>query len=229
MKSRLFVSLSIFFISFNSNAQVQFALFGGAQATTAHYLVRDIKQPTRFKYGTMGGVAVKVEFDNQLYFFPSIFYSLKGYKVILNDSAFPPSEFAMNNNLWVHTVEVAPLLHFDFNKKISHLFVRFGPSVDYGYYGHEIFDAESPSGTKEHVYRRMVFAFTEYGHFTAQANLHFGYETGKGLMAFAYYQHGFGSMNNHDGGPKIFHRIIGLSLGWLFGHNPLVVDKKPIN
>ena len=119
------------------------------------------------------------------------------------------------------------MFHIDFNKKISHLFVRFGPSVDYAYYGHERFDSGT-SGNEGIVYRRMVFAFTEYGHFTAQANLHFGYETGKGLMAFAYYQHGIGSMNNHDGGPKIFHRIVGLSVGWLFGHNPLMTDKKPI-
>ena len=74
----------------------------------------------------------------------------------------------------------------------------------------------------------MRFAFTEYGRFTAQANLHFGYETGKGLMVFAFYQHGFGSMNNHDGGPKIFHRVIGISAGWLFGRNPLVMDTRPI-
>lgn len=226
MNARFCIILCIIFLSFKSDAQVQFALFGGIQATSARYEVRDIKQPTKFKFGTMGGVAAKVEFDNQLYFFPSIFYSLKGYKVTLNDPAFPPTEFAKNNNLWVHTIEVAPLLHYDFNKKPAHLFVRFGPSVDYGYYGHEIFDTVGASGEKGHVYRQMVFAFTEYGHFTAQANLHFGYETGKGLMMFAFYQRGFGSMNNHDGGPKIFHRILGLSVGWLFGKNPLTATTK---
>jgi hypothetical protein len=228
MNSRFFTSLVILFLSFNSQAQVQFAVFSGVQATSARYLVRDIKQPTQFKYGTMGGVAAKVEFDNQLYFFPSVFYSLKGYKVTLKDAAFPPTEYAINNNLWVHTVEVAPLFHFALNKKLAQLFVRFGPSVDYGYFGREIFDAENSSGVKEHVYRPMKFAFTEYGRFTAQANLHLGYETGKGLMAFAYYQRGFGSMNNHDGGPKIFHRILGVSIGWLFGDNPLVKDTKPV-
>jgi hypothetical protein len=227
MNSKLLVFFTVILLSAKTNAQVQWAVFGGAQATSALYKVKDIKQPTQFKYGTMGGVAVKVEFDNQLYFFPSIFYTLKGYKVTLNDSAFPPSELATNNELWVHTVEVAPLLHFDFNKKTAHFFVRFGPSVDYGYYGNEIFDTLSRFGNGGHVYRRMKFDFTEYGHFTAQANLHFGYETGKGLMAFAFYQHGFGSMNNHDGGPKIFHRVLGVSVGWLFGQNPLVRNTKP--
>jgi hypothetical protein len=228
MNSRLFILLAAIFLSTNTNAQVQFAVFAGGQATSAHYKVMDVKQPTKYKFGTMGGVAVKVEFDNQLYFFPAIFYSLKGYRVQLKNPAFPPTEFATDNDVIVHTVEVAPLFHFDFNKNASHFFARFGPSVDYGYYGTEIFHTEDASGQRGRVYRRMVFDFTEYGHFTAQANLHFGYETGKGLMAFAYYQHGFGSMNNHDGGPKIFHRVLGLSVGWLFGRNPLVMDTKPI-
>lgn len=175
----------------------------------------------------MGGVAVKVEFDNQLYFYPAIYYSLKGYKVTLNNPAFPPSELAKSADITVHTIEAAPLFHIDFNKKISHFFVRFGPSVDYAFHGRESIDTVSVSGTRATVYRPMVFAFTEYGRFTAQANLHFGYETGKGLMLFAFYERGFGSMNNHDGGPKIFHRILGISAGWLFGHNPLVMDTRP--
>jgi len=229
MNSRLFIFIVCISLSISSTAQVQFALFAGGQATSARYNVTEIKQPTKYKFGTMGGVAVKVEFDNQLYFFPSVFYSLKGYHVQLNNPAFPPTEFATSNDVIVHTVEVAPLLHYDFNKKLSHFFVRFGPSVDYGYYGSETFNTEDVSGKRSRIYRRMVFDFTEYGHFTAQANLHFGYETGKGLMMFAYYQRGFGSMNNHDGGPKIFHRILGLSVGWLFGHNPLVKNTKPIN
>jgi len=226
MNSRLFIILVIVFLSTKVNAQVQFACFAGGQATSAHYKVKDNKQPSQFKFGPMGGVAVKVEFDNQLYFFPSVFYSLKGYKVTLNDPAFPPTEFAKNNNVTVHTIEAAPLFHIDFNKQLSHLFVRFGPSVDFAFSGRERFDTLNAFGMTGSVDRPMVFAFTEYGHFTAQANLHFGYETGKGLMAFAFYQHGFGSMNNHDGGPKIFHRIVGLSIGWLFGRNPLVKDTK---
>lgn len=224
MNSRLFVSVGIMLLSLQTSAQVQFAIFAGGQMTSARYTVNEIKQPTKFKPGTMGGVAAKVEFDNQLYFFPAVYYCLKGYKVTLNNPAFPPSEEATSNDATIHTIEFAPLLHYDFNRKLSHLFVRFGPSVDYAYYGTENVGTTSPSGQEWTVYRPMVFAFTEYGRFTAQAHLHFGYETGKGLMAFAFYDHGFGSMNNHDGGPKIFHRIVGLSVGWLFGNNPLVKD-----
>jgi hypothetical protein len=224
--TKAFVVLCILFFSFQANAQVQFACFAGGQATSARYLVNGIKQPNRYKPGTMAGVAAKVEFDNQFYFYPSVYYMLKGYKVILNNPAFPPSELATGVDVTVHTIEVAPLFQIDFNKKIAHLFVRFGASVDFAYYGKESVDTMSASGVKGKVYRPMVFAFTEYGRFTAQANLHFGYETGKGLMLFAFYERGFGSMNNHDDGPKIFHRIIGLSVGWLFGKNPIAGDAK---
>jgi hypothetical protein len=221
INTKVLVILCFLFFSFGANAQVQFACFAGGQATSARYLVNGIKQPNKYKPGTMAGVAAKVEFDNQLYFFPSVFYMLKGYKVTLNNPAFPPSELAKSVDATIHTIEVAPLFQIDFNKKISHLFVRFGPSIDVAFHGTQSIDTSHISGVRQTIYRPMVFAFTEYGRFTAQANLHFGYETGKGLMLFAFYERGFGSMNNHDGGPKIFHRIIGLSAGWLFGKNPL--------
>lgn len=224
--TKALVIFCILLLSFQANAQVQFACFAGAQTTSARYLVKDIKQPNKYKPGTMAGVAAKVEFDNQLYFFPSVYYMLKGYKVTLNNPAFPPSELAKSVDATIHTIEVAPLFQIDFNKKISHFFVRFGTSVDYAFHGTQSIDTSHIAGVRQTVYRPMVFAFTEYGRFTAQGNLHFGYETGKGLMAFAFYERGFGSMNNHDGGPQIFHRIIGLSVGWLFGENPLAGETK---
>jgi hypothetical protein len=230
MNSKLLISLVIIAMSLKSSAQVQFAYYVGAQATSALYKVNGVKQPTQYKSGYMGGMAAKVEFDNQLYFFPTVFYSMKGYKVTLNMPSTPPSEHAINNDVTVHAIEFAPLFQYDFNRKISHLFVRFGPSVDAIFSGHEKFDArDSIGGKTETIERPMKFAFSEYGRFTTQANLHFGYETGRGLTVFAFYQHGFGSLNNHDGGPKIFHRVVGLSMGWLFGHNPLVMDTRPLD
>jgi len=229
MNSRLFISLAFIAMSFTSKAQVQFAYYVGGQGTSALYKVTGVKQPTQYKPGYMAGMAAKVEFDNQLYFFPTVFYTLKGYKVTLNLPSMPPSEYAINNDVSVQAIEFAPLFQYDFNRKLSHLFVRFGPSVDATFSGHETFDARDSAGTIETIDRPMKFAFSEYGRFTTQANLHFGYETGKGLMVFAFYQHGFGSLNNHDGGPKIFHRVVGLSMGWLFGHNPLVMDTRPLD
>jgi hypothetical protein len=63
----------------------------------------------------------------------------------------------------------------------------------------------------------MKFAFTDYGRFSAQANLHFGYETGHRFMFWAFYNHGIGNMNNADDGPTILHRIGGISFGYLLG------------
>lgn len=216
MVLRLFFVMGFFFVSIIGKAQVQLAFFAGPQATSARYTVTKIRQPAQFKYGLMAGMASKVEFENQLYFFPSVYYSIKGYKVSLNNPAFPPTEFAKNNNTTLHTIEIAPLFQIDFNKKPAHPFVRFGPAVDAAISGRERFDTVSLSGKSATVDRPMIFSFGDYGRFSAQAVLHFGYETGKGLMFFAFYECGFGSMNNADHGPKIFHRIAGISAGWLF-------------
>lgn len=227
MFSKKIITLAIIFFSFTLNAQVQFAFFAGPQTTSAHYLVNNIRQPNQFKYGVMAGMAAKVEFENQLYFFPSVYYSLKGYKVTLNNPANPPTEFAKNNNTSIHTIEAAPLFQIDFNKKPAHLFVRFGPAVDFAFAGKENFDTVSATGMRATISRSMKFSFADYGHITAQAVLHFGYETSKGLLFFAFYEHGFGSMNNADNGPKIFHRIAGISLGWLLGKIPMNKRTNP--
>jgi hypothetical protein len=230
MSSRIFIVFSFFLFSLTGAAQVRFSVFAGPQRTSAHYTVTidKIKQPTRFKTGLMGGAALKVEFDNRLYFFPSIYYSLKGYEVQLKTPAFPPTEYAINNNTKIHTIEVSPLLHYEFSKKPCHWFMRLGPAVDVAIKGREKFDTVSVYGERATVDRAMKFSFGDYGLLSAQANLHFGYETEKGFMVFAFYEHGFGSMNNADRGPKIFHRIIGLSFGWVFGKNPLILNTKPI-
>lgn len=221
MALRIRLTLIIICISLFSRAQLQIALFGGPQATSAHYTVRDIKQPNDYKLGVMAGAGLKVEFENQLYFFPAMYYSLKGYKVTLNDPAFPPTEYAKNNNTTIHTIEIAPLLQVDFSKKPSHFFVRFGPAIDFAIKGREKFDTAN-NGHTGTIDRDMVFSFDEYGRYTASGNIHFGYETQKGFMIFAHYAHGIGSLNNNDGGPVILHRIFGLSVGWLITPKPKV-------
>lgn len=228
MMSRPFLALVFVIFFIQCRAQVQFSFLAGPQASSARYLVNGEKQPAGFKYGFMGGVAAKVEFDNQLYFFPSVYYSHKGYKVTLNDPAFPPTEYAKNNNTSLQTIEIAPLFQYDFNKKLSHVFMRFGPAVDFAVLGHEKFDTVSVSGNSASVSRPMLFSFGDYGRFSAQAIVHLGYETGTGPAFFVFYEHGFGSMNNADHGPKIFHRIYGISFQWLFGRNPLVFDTRTI-
>ena len=217
MVLRLFYTLLITLSCFLSEAQVQVALFAGPQATSAHYVVGENTQPSSYKFGGMAGVGLKVPFDNQIYFFPTAYYSLKGYKVTLNDPSFPPTQFAKNNNTTIQTLEIAPMLQVDFSKKPAYWFVRFGPAVDFAFYGKEVFDTVSRTGTKARVSRSMVFSFGDYGRISASANLHLGYQARQGLMVFAFYNLGIGSMNNADNGPRILHRIGGLAVGWLLG------------
>jgi hypothetical protein len=209
-----FVFLFILVVT-TSHAQVKFALIAGPQMTSARYTVNGIRQSTGFKPGVMAGLALKVPFDTHLYFFPSVYYSLKGYKVTLKTPSFPPTQLAINNNTTIHTFEVAPLFQVDLSGKPTHMFIRFGPSVDFAMAGREKFDTLDASGVPGKVNRSMVFSFTDYGRYTASAHVHVGYET-PGLMVYAFYEHGIGSLNNADYGPHILHRIFGITAGWFF-------------
>jgi len=195
----------------SSFGQVRLAVFGGPQMTSAKYKIKEEKQPTEFKPGFQLGATLKVPFENQLYFAPTAYYSMKGYKVTLNMPSFPPSELAINNETTLHTFEIAPLLHFDFSTQPSHFFVKLGPAIDFNFSGKEKFDT---IGGKDPVEHSMRFSFSEYGRVTAQGILHVGYESSKGYMIFAHYAEGMGSLNNADNGPRIKHRIAGISFGW---------------
>jgi len=218
MLSRILVLLLITAAFENCDAQMQVTAFAGPQITSAQYKVSGEKQSVDYKMGFTAGGGLKVVFDNQLYFFPSLYYSLKGYKVNLKDGAFPPSTNAVNNNTTIHTIELCPLFQVDFNKRPSHLFVRFGAAVDFAVSGKESFDSlNTMTGHVDHVSRPMKFAFTDYGRYSASANLHLGYETGNRFLVWAFYNHGIGNMNNADNGPRILHRIGGIAFGYLIG------------
>jgi hypothetical protein len=152
-----------------------------------------------------------------LHFFPTIQYSKKGYTVDLKDQAFPPSTIAINNNTSIHTIDFAPLLQFDFSKKPSHIFLRFGPSFDFAISGTESFDTVNIAGERGNVTQDMLFSFGDYGRISASLAGHIGYQAESGFMIFAHYNYGIGSMNNADYGPRILHRIAGISAGYLFG------------
>jgi hypothetical protein len=220
---RAFVFCLIILSSKFSFSQVIFGVFGGPQMTTAKYKVREEKQATEFKPGFQLGATMKVPFDNRLYFAPTAYYSMKGYKVTLQDSAFPPTQVAKNNDTRIHTIEVAPLLQYDFSNQPSHFFIKLGPALDFAFSGTEKFDT---IGGTAPIKRSMNFSFTEYGRVTAQAILHLGFESGKGYFVFAHYAEGLGGLNNADNGPTIKHRIVGLSFGWFFHRNRNVIDTR---
>lgn len=209
-------------IAVSSRAQNQVGIFVGPQATTAKYTINGINQTTDTKYGFHLGGVFKVPFEGRLYFTPSAFYSMKGYKVAFNQRAYPPDTLANDNNTTIHTFELAALLQIDFGKKENHLFVRFGPSLDFQLKGKEKFNLKN--GTL--VNRDMPFGFDKYGHYGANLLLQFGYETKNGFSVAALYGHGIGSINNADYGPTIRHRVYGLSFGKYLSRGKSTIDTR---
>lgn len=193
-------------------AQVKLGFFAGPQLSSAKYTVNSEKQPVTSKYGFHLGASLKVPFENQLYFSPSVFYSMKGYKVKFNQRSYPPDSMAVDNNTSIHTVELAALLQYDFSSRPGHFFVKFGPSIDVQLSGNEKFNRNNNTV----VDKKMVFSFTQYGRFGANMILQLGYETSNGLLFSGQYSHGIGSINNADFGPRIFHRAAGISIGKYF-------------
>jgi hypothetical protein len=204
----LFVLLTLF-----CSAQVQFSIFAGPQITSAKYTINGKKQPVTNKYGFHLGASLKVPFENKLYFSPAVFYSMKGYKVKFNQRSFPPDSLAIDNNTTIHTFELAALLQYDFTSQADHFFVKLGPSLDIQLYGKEKFNRNGNTP----VDQKMIFSFTKYGRFGASMLLQFGYETGNGLLLSGQYSHGIGSINNADFGPRILHRVWGISAGKYLG------------
>ena len=199
-------------ICLSGYAQNLFGIFAGAQTTTAKYTVNGIKQPTENKFGFNAGACLKIPFDVNLFFSPAIFYSLKGYKVTLNQHVYPPDTAAINNNTTIHTVEVAPLLQYDFGKQPSHFFIKGGPSFDFQLGGKETYDLKTGGS----VSRQMPFAYWAYGHYSVNVLLQLGYETKSGIMIYGQFADGLASINNADYGPLIMHRVFGVSIGKYF-------------
>jgi len=212
MANRFIVLLLLIIVSNNLLSQVRTGVVAGPQLISANYKVQDEKQPTEYKIGMQAGVIVKLPFENQLYFAPSVYYSLKGYKVKLTNPSFPPGEDAASNDVSVHTIEIAPLLHFDLSKKAAHPFIQFGPAIDIAFYGKE--EIVLKNGDK--VNRDMKFSFGDYGRFTSSAIGRLGYQLENGFFFFGHITYGLGSMNNADNGPKIRHRVYGISVGKYF-------------
>jgi hypothetical protein len=222
---RPIITCCFLFLATSVLAQNKLYLFAGPQATSARYTILNQKQKMTSKYGFQAGINMKTLFEGPIYFAPAAFYSLKGYKVEFTEFRDPPSEFAVNNNTTIHTFELAPLLQVDLSKSASHAFVKFGPTLDFQLFGKETFDTVV-NGNRGTVSRNMKFSFTDYGHYSANFLLQFGYESAGGLLVFAQYTHGMGSINNHDEGPKIRHRAYGISIGYLLNRKKIVMDTR---
>ncbi len=205
------------FIMFITNGQSVLSFFGGPQTTTAKFAVGPDIQNTESKIGFHLGVAKKINFDDQIFFYPSVSYSLKGYKVSFQNPSSLPGLDIVYDNTTIHTIDFSPHLQVDFSKNKSHLFIRFGPTFDAAILGKE--EVIFQNGKKEN--RDMKFSFSNYGRIGASLVSQFGYETENKFFVSVRYDYGVGSISNADGGPKITNRILALSLGLY------IPNKKP--
>ncbi len=219
-----FCLLSVFVTaSFIAGAQNQVSIFAGPQATAARYTIqKQLQKNETVKYGFHIGTSMKVPFEGNIYFAPAVFYSLKGYHVNFIQFVFPPDADAINNNTTLHTFELAPMLQVDLGSNPNHFFIKAGPSLDFQLSGKESFELE----TGEQVDRSMKFSYGDYGRVAANLIGQFGFETGGGFLVYTQYSHGVGSINNADEGPRIRHRVYGLTIGKYFKNKKIVIDTR---
>ncbi|MET0634731.1 MAG: porin family protein [Chitinophagaceae bacterium] len=196
-------------IALTSNSQNKVLLYGGPQITSAFFSVNGKEQHVTAKPGFHIGTGLKVPFENHLYFAPTLFYSLKGYKVTLTEPATPPEPTATSNETRIHTLEIAPMLQYDLTMKASHLYFKVGPSIDVQLAGRETIIFEDKSETTG----KMKYGFNNYGYVGANILAQFGYENKSGFIMAATFSHGLGSINNIDYGARILHQVISLSFG----------------
>jgi len=196
-----------------AHSQNRLLVYGGPQVTSARYTISGEAQVMTPKYGFQVGTGLKVPFENHLYFAPTVFYSLKGYKARFNHPSNPPDPFASSNNTTIHTFEVAPLLQFDFSMKAQHVYFKAGPSLDFQLYGKETFIQND----KTEITQPMKYGFNNYGRVGANLMLETGYESKGGFVFAVRLSHGVGSVNNADDGPIILHEAYGLTVGKYLG------------
>ena len=72
----------------------------------------------------------------------------------------------------------------------------------------------------------MTWSPGAYGRYSANFIAQLGYETNSGFIIFAQYSHGATSINNADLGPRIRHRVFGLSIGKYLKKNKIIIDTR---
>lgn len=216
---KILFSVLTLLLAASVHSQVQLGVFAGPQVTNVRYIIKDKKQESSIKAGINAGIQFKIPFENRLSFSPSIMYNLRGYKVTFSSPSYPPDSMAVNNNTSFHTIELGFLLQHDFKVEPGHVFLRFGPSLDFALFGNEKFDTKSGIT----VNKKMKFGFADYGHYLASAIIQTGFEAANGTYIYGYYNYSLTTMNNADNGPVISNRAAGVSVGIYFNRNWLRV------
>ena len=213
---KILFSAIVLLLSVSVNSQLQYGIFAGPQVTDARYVINEKRQESSLKFGFNAGLQFKIPFEHRLSFAPSIMYNLRGYKIDkFVGIAFPPDSLAANVNTSFHTIELAFLLQHDFSLQPGHIFIRFGPSLDFALFGNEKFTTINNTS----VDRKMKFSFSDYGHYLASAIVQLGYETENGWFFYGHYNYSLTTMNNWDYGPGIGNRAAGLTIGKYFKRN----------
>jgi len=222
---KIFISTIVaLFIVSSANSQVEFGIFGGPQATSASYKIKEVKQKTDYKFGFQFGGMMKVPFEGNLYFAPAAFYSMKGYKATFNRVSFPPDSFAVDNNTTFHNFELAALLQYDFGTKPGHFFLKAGPSLELQLLGTEKFNRSNDVA----VDRKIRFGFADYGRYLFNFLTILGYETSSGFTIHGQYSLGLANTINTDGGPTVKHQAFGISFGKYFNRKKIIIDTRNI-
>lgn len=208
---KILFSAIVLLVSLSLKSQIKFGGFAGPQITDARIVIKDKRQESSIKIGGTAGLQLKVPFEGRLSFAPFIAYNLRGYNVKFSSPTFPPDSSATNNDTRFHTVEVGFLFQHDFNLEPGHVFIRFGPSLDFALIGNEKFS--TPNGM---VDRKMKFSFGDYGHYLASAILQIGFEAKNGVYFYGHYNYSLTTMNNADNGAPIGNRAAGISIGKYF-------------
>lgn len=212
-------TLLLFFVF--AQSQNQLAIFAGPQATTVKYTVTGKKQDVTMKYGFHAGMLMKVPFEGNVYFAPAAMYSMTGYKVKFTEYANPPSLDAADNDVTIHTFQLAGLIQVDLGKKPAHFFLKTGPTLDFQLFGKEKFNLKTTGS----VSRNMSWGPVDYGRYGANFLFQLGYETGSFLVS-AHYSHGLTTISNADFGPNILHRAFGISVGTYLKRKKIIIDTR---
>jgi hypothetical protein len=165
---------------------------------------------------------MKVPFENNLYFVPTAFYSMKGYKVAFNRTSFPPDSAAIDKNTTFHKFEIAALLQLDFSSKPDHFFIQAGPSLDCQLVGKETLNRASDPP----VSRNIKFGFADYGRYSANFLAQFGYESSGGFVISGQITLGLTNIINTDNGPAVLHNAFGISIGKYFKRKKIIIDTR---
>lgn len=209
MKKMIIISATLFY-HVQIMAQSQFGVFGGLHGSSALYAIKNVKQPTDFKFGFHLGVNCKIPFENRLTFVPALSYNMMGYKVKFNQPSYPPDLLATDNDTRFHEIDVDALLQYDITKSSDHFFLRAGPSFNFIVSGKEKYNLS----TGESIDRNMKFSVTNsYGRYLAGIVAQAGYETAHGFTIYAHYLQQLFSMSNEIDGPSIRNRMVGITFG----------------